>query len=89
MTTPKEWLDLSHSEMRAEQKAGDSIHTATAAALGILVPGWEESVSDSISCSIVIHDLLEVAHNLRQIHYRLNEKLPGVLDELASIPKEV
>jgi hypothetical protein len=71
--------------MRAEQKAGISTNYATAAVLENLIPGWEESLKDSISCSVLVHDLIEVAHNLRSIHSILSKKLPGVLDELAAI----
>jgi len=83
--TPSEWLSLAGSEMRAEMKAGDSVHTATAEVLSSLIPGWEESVGDNISCSVMVHDLLEVAHNLRSIHAILKNQLPGVLDEIANI----
>jgi len=83
--TPTEWLSLAGSEMRAEMKAGDSVHTATAEVLSSLIPGWEEGVGDNISCSVMVHDLLEVAHNLRSIHAILKNQLPDVLEELATI----
>jgi len=85
--SPAEWLSQAASEMRAEYKAGISINTATGEMLSSLIPGWGESVKDGIACGVLVHDLLEVAHNLREIHDRLKEQLPGVLDELANIPK--
>ena len=85
MPTPSEWLSLAQSEMRAEQKAGDSIHAATAEVLVSLIPGWEESIGDGTSCSVLVHDLIEVVHNLRSIHAILKNQLPGILDELAAI----
>ena len=84
--TPSEWLSHAHSEMRAEEKAHNSINTAAAEALRSLLGGWSESVlEDNISTTVVIHDLLEVAHTLKEIHGRLNALLPSVLDELAAI----
>lgn len=71
--------------MRAEQKAGFSTNTATAAVLESLMPGWEESINENISCGVLVHDLLDVAHNLRSIHAMLSQKLPGILEELAAI----
>jgi hypothetical protein len=72
--------------MRAEKKAGNSVNTATAEVLWSLLGGWSESVlEDNISTTVVIHDLLEVAHNLKEIHGRLTAILPSVLDELAGI----
>jgi len=88
MPTPSEWISLAHDEMRAEQKGGDSIHYATAEVLVSLLPGWKESVGDGISCSVLVHDLKEVCHNLRSIYSILNNQLPGILDELAAIPKD-
>jgi len=85
MPTPSEWLSHASSEMRAEQRAGISTNTATAAVLESLIPGWEESIADGISCSVMVHDLLEVCHNLRSIHSILSKKLPGILDELAAL----
>lgn len=85
MTTPSEWISRAGSEMRAEQEAGISTNTATAAVLESLIPGWAESIGDGISCAVLIHDLLEVAHNLRSIHSMLSLKLPGILEELAEL----
>lgn len=85
MTTPTEWVSLARSEMRAEQMAGNSINDATACVLESLIPGWKESIDDGISCSVVVHDLIEVAHNLRSLHAILKNQLPGVLDEMANI----
>ncbi len=88
MPTPNEWIDLAQAEMRAEQKGGSSIHTATAGVLESLIPGWEESVGDGISCGTLVHDLKEVCHNLRSIWAILHHQLPGVLDELAALPDD-
>lgn len=85
MPTPTEWISLAGSEMRAEQRAGISTNTATAAVLESLIPGWEESLNDNISCAVLVHDLLEVAHNLRSIHSILSKKLPDILEELAAL----
>lgn len=85
MTTPREWIDHAHVELRAEQGAGCSINYATAAVLESLIPGWEISVGENISCTVLVNDLLEVAHNLRSLHSILSKKMPGVLDELAAL----
>jgi hypothetical protein len=83
--TPSEWISLAGSEMRAELKAGNSINDATAEVLASLLPGWEESTGVGISCSILVNDILEVAHNLRSIYSILSHQLPSALDELAAI----
>jgi hypothetical protein len=83
--TPSEWISHAGSEMRAEYRAGNSINTAAAEALESLLGGWEESIGDEISCSVLVHDLLEVGAALQRIHDDLKAKLPGVLDELAAI----
>jgi len=73
--------------MRAEGREGVSINYATEEVLKSLLPGWEASVADGISCGVLVHDLLEVCHNLRSIHAILKNQLPGILDELANIPE--
>lgn len=85
MTTPSEWISLAGAELKAEQKAGNSINTATAAVLESLIPGWEESADDGISCGVLVFDLKEVAYNLQSLYSILSNQLPGVLDELAAI----
>ena len=85
MPTPKEWLDAATSEWNSEAAAGFSVNGATAEVLAHLIPGWSRCVEDGVSCKVLIHDLLEVASNLRQVHDSLKAKLPGVLDEIAAI----
>lgn len=81
--TPKEWIVAVRREIRAERGAHNSINSAVAEAMADLFPGWEESVTkDGISCRVVVHDLLEVAHRLRELHDELKAQLPGVLDEI-------
>jgi len=87
--TPSEWISHAYSEMRAEQRAGNSINSATAEALADLLPGWEESIKkDGISCSVVLHDLKEVAWRLNELYKVLGAKLPNILEELAEIKKD-
>lgn len=82
--SPSEWISHAESEMRAEQRGETSINHAAAEALASLLLGWKESVGDDIACSVLVHDLKEVAHRLIELHDELHAKLPGVLDEIAS-----
>lgn len=83
--TPSEWLDIVSDTMLREADAGSSINHAASEAIDSLICGWEENVEDNISCTVIIHDLKEVAARLIELHDELAEKLPGVLDEMANI----
>lgn len=86
MMSRDEWMSHVWSEIRAEERAGCSINDAVASAMSELAAGsWDLSMEAGIRCEVMLHDLLEVAARLVELHGQLKKKLPGVLDEMANL----
>lgn len=84
--TPHEWLEEARKLQKDEWDYGCLHNYAASKALEELIENWEMNTGD-VSPRVLVHDLKEVIELLGRYHAELSAKLPGVLDEIASITK--